>query len=75
MKRQKISQDKLLEILVAEVALHISDSNLLWPQIKIRPSSGEPNWEASLGHASGWMVDAFLKARKTIHALYDVDWP
>jgi hypothetical protein len=44
MERQKIPHDKLLDLLLAEIALHISDVHLLLQQIKIRPSSGVPNW-------------------------------
>jgi hypothetical protein len=34
MKRQNISQDKLLDLLLAEIAVHIRDVNLLRQQIK-----------------------------------------
>ena len=42
-RRRKIPQDRLLGILLAGIGRHIDDTNLLREQIKIRPSSGEPN--------------------------------
>jgi len=75
MKRQKISQDKLLDLLLAEVAFHMRDVNLLRQQIKIRPSSGELNWAISSGRHSVPVGDAIDKARKKIQASYNVKWP
>ena len=63
-KRQKIPQDRLLEILLAAIGRHIADTNLLREQIKIRPAKGKPNWEASLRHTRGLSAAAaFEKAR------------
>ena len=73
-RRRKIPQDRLLGILLAGIGRHIDDTNLLREQIKIRPSSGEPNWEVSLGHTPRpAAAEAFRKARSTVRALYDVD--
>jgi hypothetical protein len=74
MKRQKISQDKLLDLLLAEVAFHMRDVNLLRQQIKIRPSSGEPNWDVSAGRHSVPVGGAIDRARKKIQSLYNVEW-
>jgi hypothetical protein len=74
MKRQKISQDKLLDLLLAEIAVHIRDVNLLRQQIKIRPSSGVPNWDVSFWHAPMPVANVLDKARKKIQALYNVEW-
>ena len=74
MKRQKIPHDRLLDLLLAEIDLHISDVHLLRQQIKIRPSSGEPNWDVSFGHVLGPVADALHIARKKIQARYDVEW-
>jgi hypothetical protein len=74
MKRQKISEDKLLNLLLAEIALNIRDVHLLRQQIKIRPSSGEPNWDVSAGHQSGPVAAAIDKARRKIQASHNVEW-
>jgi hypothetical protein len=74
MKRQKTPHEELLDLLLAQVAVHIREVNLLRQQIKIRPSSGEPNWDVSSGRHSGSVADAFAKARKAVQARYDVEW-
>ena len=74
-RRQRIAQERLLEILLAAIGRHIRDTNLLREQINIRPSSGKPNWEASLRHTrEPAAAEAFQKARSTVRALYDIDW-
>ena len=75
MKRQKIPHDKLLDLLVAEVALHIREVDLLRQRIKIRPSSGKPNWDVGFWHAPIPVADALDEARKKIQARYNVEWP
>ena len=74
MERQKVPQDKLLDLLIAEIALRMRDVHLLRQQIKIRPSSGVPNWDVSAGRQSSRMAEALDKARKTVQARYDVEW-
>jgi hypothetical protein len=74
MKRQKIPHDKLLDLLLAEIAVHIRDVNLLRQQIKIRPSSGVPNWDVSFWHAPIPVADVLDEARKVMQARYDVEW-
>jgi hypothetical protein len=66
MKRQKIPHEKLLDLLIAQVAVRMRDGNLLRHHIKIRPSSGEPNWDVSAGRQSSRTADALDKARKTV---------
>jgi hypothetical protein len=63
-----------LDLLLAELARHMRDVNLLRPRIKIRPSSGMPNWDVSSGRQSGVVADAIEKARKKIQVRYDVEW-
>jgi hypothetical protein len=74
MERQKIPHDKLLDLLLAELARHMRDVHLLRQQIKIRPSSGIPNWDISFRHVPGPVADALDKARRTVQARYDVEW-
>jgi hypothetical protein len=73
-KRQTIPANALLDLLFAELALHFSDTNLLRPQIKIRPSSGVPNWDVSFRGQERQMSEALDKARKKMQARYDVEW-
>ena len=76
MEREKIPRDELLEILLTEIAGTIGDANFLRHRIEINRSDGNPNWDASLRGSFGEPVlNAFLEARSTARALYDVDWP
>jgi hypothetical protein len=64
-----------LDLLIAELlTLHIPHVNLMRAQIKIRPSSGEPNWDVSAGRQSGSVAAALDKARKKMQLRYDVEW-
>jgi hypothetical protein len=75
MEREKVPRDELLEVLLTEIGGIIGDVDFLRNEIEIRPSTGEPNWDARLKRALGFPIaNALRTARETAQALYDVDW-
>jgi hypothetical protein len=43
------------------------------PRVKIRASSGEPNWDVDIGMLAPAILAAFLEAVDRVKALYDLD--
>jgi hypothetical protein len=74
-KRQKIASAALAETLIAETSRSLGgDASFLAPHLKVRRSSGEPNWDASIDiFGSAVIAETFRGARERTKALYDLD--
>jgi hypothetical protein len=72
--RQKVGFATLAEIIESEFTKSLGRSAAdLMPRVKIRASSGEPNWDVDIGMLAPAILAAFLEAVDRVKALYDLD--